>query len=59
MGERNVVNWDLVGNPGVRTPLWRRWRNWENNINMDLQEVVCGVMVWTELAECSTFGWHL
>jgi len=59
MWERNVVNWDLVGNSGVRTALWRRRRKWDNNIKMDLQEVVCGVMVWTELAVCSTIGWHL
>ena len=27
------------------------WRRWEDNINMDLQEVSCGGMDWIELAQ--------
>ena len=32
---------------GLRIPRHR----WEDNINMDLQEVGCGVMDWIELAQ--------
>jgi hypothetical protein len=40
----------LVGKPeGKRSPVRPRHR-WEDNIKMDLQEVGCGGMDWTELA---------
>jgi len=32
-------------------PLGRPWRRWEGNIMMDIQEVGCGGMDWTELAQ--------
>jgi hypothetical protein len=44
------VNRILVGKPEGRRPLGRPRRRWEDNIKMDLQEVVCGVTDWTELA---------
>ena len=34
-----------------KRPFGRPRRRWENNIKMDLQEVGCGGMDWTELAE--------
>jgi len=34
-----------------KRPLGRPRRKWEDNIKMDLQEVVCGVMDWIELAQ--------
>jgi hypothetical protein len=41
----------LVGKPEGKRPLGRPRRRWEDNINMDLQEVGCGVMDWIELAQ--------
>jgi hypothetical protein len=35
-----------VGKPEGKRPLGRHRRRWEDNINMGLQEVGCGV--WTE-----------
>jgi hypothetical protein len=45
-GEEN-----LVGKPEGKRPLGRPRRRWEDNINMDLQEVGCGEMDWIELAQ--------
>ena len=36
---------------GKDTTLWRRRRKWEDNNQMQLQEVVCGVMDWVELID--------
>jgi hypothetical protein len=41
----------LVGKPEGERPLERPRRRWEDNIKMDLQEVGCGSMEWTELAQ--------
>jgi hypothetical protein len=42
----------LVGKPEGKRPLGRPTRSWEDNINnMDLQEVGCGGMNWTDLAQ--------
>jgi hypothetical protein len=52
MGEvRGVLHRVLVGKPAGKGPLGRRRRRWEDNIEMDLQEVggVCGD--WIELAQ--------
>jgi len=51
MGERRGVHRILVGKPEGKRPLGRPRRRWENNIKMDLQEVGCGGVDWTELAQ--------
>jgi hypothetical protein len=51
MGERKGVYRVLVGKPEGKRPLERPRFRWENNIKMDLQEVVCGVMGWIELTQ--------
>ena len=40
----------LVGKPEGKRPLGRHSRRWEDNINMDVQEMECGRMDWIELA---------
>ena len=49
-GARNIYT-VLVGKPEGKSPLGRPRRRWENNIKMDLQQVGCGVMDWTYLAQ--------
>jgi len=51
MGEGRGVYRVLVGKPEGKRPLGRTRRRWEDNIQMDLQEVGCGVMDWIELAQ--------
>jgi len=51
MGERKGVYRILVGKPEGKRPLRRSRRRWENDIKMDLQEVGCRGMHWTELAQ--------
>jgi hypothetical protein len=51
MGERRSVYRVLVGKPKGRRPLGRPRLRWEDNINMDLQDVECGVMDWNVLAQ--------
>ena len=41
----------LVGKPEGKRPLGRPRRRWEDNIQLDLQEVGCGRMDWIELAQ--------
>jgi hypothetical protein len=41
----------LMGKPEGKRPLGRPRRRWEDNIEMDLQEVGCGGMDWIELAQ--------
>jgi hypothetical protein len=43
----------LVGKPEGKRPLGRHRRRWEDNIEMDLQEVGCGGMDGIELAQDS------
>jgi len=50
MSERRGVYKFLVGKPEEKRPLGRPRRRWEYNIKMDLQEVGCGSMDFTELA---------
>ena len=57
MGERRGVHRVLVGKPEGKRPLERAWHRWENNINMDLQEVGVGGMDWMELAR-DRDGWQ-
>jgi len=51
MGERRGVNRVLVGKREGKSPFGRPRRSWEDNIKMDLQEVRCGGMDWTDLAK--------
>ena len=51
MGEESGVYRVLVGKPEGRRPLGRPRRRWVDNIRMDLQEVGCGYMDWTGLAQ--------
>jgi len=59
MGERRGVYRVLVGKPAGKRPLGRPRRRWEDNIKMDLQEVVCGVMDWIELVQVRDRWWAL
>ena len=40
-----------MGKPEGKRPLGRSRRRWEDNIEMDLQEVGCRVMDWIDLAQ--------
>ena len=51
MGERRGLSRVLVGKPEGKRPLGRPRRRWEDNNKMDLQEVRCGSIDWTELAQ--------
>jgi len=51
IGEERGVYRVLVGKPEGRRPLGRPRRRWVNNIRTDLQEVGCGYMDWTVLAQ--------
>jgi hypothetical protein len=51
MGERRGVYRVLVGKPEGNRPLGRPRHRWEYNIKMGFQEVECGGMDWTELAQ--------
>ena len=52
MGESRGVYRELVGKSEGRRPLGRPGRRWEDNINMDVQEVGWG-MDWIDLAQHS------
>ena len=49
-GRRGVYR-ILVGKPEGKKPFGRPRRRWEDNIKVDLQEVGCGGIEWTELAQ--------
>ena len=51
MRERTGLYRALVGKPERKRPLARPRRRWEDNIQMDLQEVGCGRIDWIELAQ--------
>jgi hypothetical protein len=51
MGEDGGVHRVLVGKPERKKPLGRPRRRWEDNINMDIQEVGEGRGDWMELAQ--------
>ena len=51
VGGRRVVYRVLVGKPEGKRPLGRPRRRWEENIQMDLQEVECGGMDVIDLAQ--------
>jgi hypothetical protein len=50
-GEGSGVYKVLVERPEGKRPLSSPGRKCEDNIKIDLQEVGCGVMDWTELAQ--------
>jgi len=51
MGVERGVYRVLLGKPEEKRPLGRPRRRWDDNIRMDLQEVGCGYMDWTGLAQ--------
>ena len=51
MGERRGVHRVLVEKPEEKRQLGRSRRRWEDNINMDLQEVRCGGTDLIDLAQ--------
>ena len=51
MGEDRVLYRVLLGKPEGRRPLGRPKRKWVDNIRMDRQEVGCGYMDWSGLAQ--------
>ena len=51
MGEERKVYRVLVGKPEGKRPLERPRLRWVDNIRMDLQEVGCGCMDWSRLAQ--------
>jgi len=50
-GERRGVYRAFLRKPEGKRSLGRPRSRWENNIEMDLQEVGCGGMDWIELAQ--------
>jgi hypothetical protein len=59
MGERRSVYRALVGKPERKRLLERPRCRWEDNINMELQEVGCGGMDWIGLAQDRDRWWAL
>ena len=57
MGEERGAYRVLVGKPEGKKPLGRPRRRWVDNIRMDLQEVGCGHVDWTGLAQ-DRDGWR-
>jgi hypothetical protein len=51
MGEGRGMYRVLVGKPVGKRLLGRPRDTWEDNIKMDLQEVGCGDMDWTKVAQ--------
>jgi len=51
MGDRRDVCRALVRKPEGKRPLGRPRRRWEDNIKMDIQEVGCGGMDWTDVTQ--------
>jgi hypothetical protein len=42
----------LVGKPGIMRLLGRPKHTWEDNIKMDVQKVMWGVMDWIDVGTC-------
>jgi len=49
MGDRSGAYRILVGKPEEKRRRGRPRRRWEDNINVDVQEVGCGGMDWIDL----------
>jgi len=58
-GERRGVYMIIVGETERKRSLGRPRSRWEDNINMDLQEVGCGGMDWIELVQNRDRWWAL
>jgi len=59
MGEGRGMYRVLVGKPGRKRPLGRPRHRWEDNIQMDLQEVDVEGMAWIEQAQDMDRWWEL
>ena len=59
MGDRKDVLRVLLGKPGGKRPLGRPRRRWEDNTEMDLQVVGCGVWTGSSWFRIGTGGGHL
>ena len=59
VGENRGVCRVLVVKHGGKRPLGRPKCRWEDNINVDLQEVGRGVMDWFKVLRIGTGGVHL
>jgi hypothetical protein len=59
MGKRKSVCRVLVEKSEGNRPFGRPRRRWENNIKMDLQEVGCGGIGWTDLSQDRDWWWAL
>jgi hypothetical protein len=53
MGDRRGTYWALEGRLEGKRPLGRRWRRWEDNLKMVLEEVGWGGMDLVDLAQIS------
>ena len=51
MGERRGIYRVLMGKLEGKRPLGRPKVRWEDNMNVNLQEVECGSVDWIELAQ--------
>ena len=57
-GEERCIQ-GFGGEPDGKRPPGRPRRRWEDNIEMDLQEVGCGHIVWIDLAQDRDKWWAL
>jgi hypothetical protein len=58
-GEERHIQCFGGGNLREKRPLGRPWHRWEDNIQMDIQEVGIGGVDWIELAEDRDRWWAL
>ena len=59
MGAKRGAYKVLMEKPEGKRPLGRPRHKWEDNIQMDLQEVEYGGLDWIDLARKGTSGEHL